>query len=793
LFATITFPACSSSSDPAAPGADATAPAVTASPGDSTFSGASIVVTLSATDNTDPAPVIYYTTDATIPTDMSTVYAGPITVNATTILRFFAKDSLGNASAVQLRGYTKTSNPFEVQWAASGHGDIVGEPFRHWDEDGSVSTSCARCHTGDGFADYAEDGVTNAAAALPLGHYCDTCHTTPPLTRYSDLLTYTALEPIAFPSAATASLWGDSNMCISCHSGRSSTVQVDAKIAGDPGGPYTFTNIHYYAAAASYFGTETKGGYEYAGEEYAGRNNFPSHNPAQQTCVGCHLRVEQPVADHNFVPQVSDCTSCHSGTSFETLSGPPVKNHDAIEAGKDDLLDEIQDYAANVIGVWIAYDGGGYPYFFTDTNHNGVADSGEPGYNQFDESLLKAAYNYQVASKDPAGFIHNGTYIRQILHDSIADLGGTPTIAAPGRPGFDNLNANKSEQWHVSGHAASAGEPFRHWDGDGEVPASCAKCHTSTGFIDYVADGTVDSAAPLGKLVGCSTCHGNANLFADSSTRYDDLVTNSRLEPVLFPSGATATMSGPSNICMTCHQGRESGLSVDALAANSTVQTPTDYDSYSFINRHYYAAAAILFGSEVTGGYEYLGEVYKGRNLYTGHNNLNKCVQCHMRGVQDHHFVPEIADCDSCHQGITDFTQLGKPFGNPNVDFDGDLVGESFQDEIDGMAANLLLGIQAYAMTGLPQASPVVYAPHSYPYWFKDSDGDGLLTPGEDSFANRYNDFDRTLLRAAYNYHSAQDPASDIHNHEYVLQTLYDSMDNLDDGMFNNSVTGLRP
>ena len=36
--------------------------------------------------------------------------------------------------------------------------------------------------------------------------------------------------------------------------------------------------------------------------------------------------------------------------------------------------------------------------------------------------LLKAAYNYQVVSKDPGGYTHGGKYLIQLMHDSIYDL-----------------------------------------------------------------------------------------------------------------------------------------------------------------------------------------------------------------------------------------------------------------------------------------------------------------------------------------------------------------------------------
>ncbi|MCB9883788.1 MAG: chitobiase/beta-hexosaminidase C-terminal domain-containing protein [Planctomycetes bacterium] len=776
-------------------GKDRTAPTVSAVPAGMVVTGANVAVTLLAVDNKDAAPLIYYTTDLSEPTTASTLYVGPITLTTTTILKFIAVDATGNTSSEELEGYTFAASALAQQWAASGHGDITAEPWRHWDGDTEVSTSCAKCHGEGGLKDYGEDGTVDNPGGLPLGLACSDCHTAPPNTLYDDLVTYPSMDPIAFPSADSVSLWGDSNLCMACHQGRSSAVQVDEAIAATPGGPYNFINIHYYAAAATFFGTETQGGYQFTGADYVGRNVFGSHPPELQTCVGCHMRGNNK--DHHFMPEVADCTGCHAGASFETLGGSPADNYTAITTGHAELLAAIQAYATNTIGTSIAYNAGAYPYFFVDDNGNGVADANETTrYTFFDATLLKAAYNYQMVAKDPGGYIHNGVYIRQLIDDSITAVGGTPTSAAPGRTGFDLATANKTEQWRLSGHAHATSEAFRHWDGDPEVPTSCAKCHTSTGFADYAADGTVDNPVARGELVGCSACHDNLNLFGNTDTRYDNLVGNPALDPVTFPSGATQTLSNASNICMTCHQGRESGDTVANASPNTVMQAPTDYDSYDFINRHYFAAAAILFGTDVTAGYEYGGQTYVGKPAFAAHGTTkNTCIGCHGRGVADHTFQVQIADCNTCHAGIASFEDIKLP--GANVDYDGDGTAESFDAEIKGQAANLYTAIQAYAAAGgavgLPQAAHIIYVPGSYPYWFHDTDMNGMLSPGEDDFANRYRDFDDNLLRAAYNYHCAQDPCSDIHNHKYVLQTLYDSIDQLDDGMLNGSITGVRP
>jgi hypothetical protein len=190
-----------------------------------------------------------------------------------------------------------------------------------------------------------------------------------------------------------------------CHQGRSSKPTVDARIAA---GNLSFSNIHYFAAAATLFGTEVQGGYEYAGRTYRGRNAFTAHTafgaPDLTTCAGCHVRS---AAGHTFLPPVATCTACHAGTTFPTLAGSPQINSSQIVQLKDQLLGLLT--ASGVVAL------DGFPYFQNITT----------------EQQLKAAYNWQVADKEPCGYIHNGIYIRQLLFDSIADMGGTPVVPRP--------------------------------------------------------------------------------------------------------------------------------------------------------------------------------------------------------------------------------------------------------------------------------------------------------------------------------------------------------------------------
>ncbi len=746
------------------PNPDTTPPVLTANPAEGWFA-ANVNVDLTAVDDRDPAPVIYYTMDLTTPDETSPMYTAPIPVAADTVIKCFAMDASGNMSAIQTLGYVIASFELKQQWAESGHGMIANEAWRHWDEDGGVQESCARCHSAEGFRDYAEDGTVDTVAPLPLGLACNGCHENAPNTLYDDLAMFPEMEPVVFPSGETATLNGNSNMCMACHQGRASTDSVDQSIENDPAGPYSFINIHYYAAAATMFGGEVRGGYQYEGMEYQGKNVFPSHPESAKTCVGCHMQGDD--ANHTFAPDVDSCTACHGGTSFETLGGSPSANYAAIQTLLVELYAAIQDYADD-LGFPIVYDDHAYPYFFNDLNGNGMGDPDEINYGnryvQFDAALLKAAYNYQVGEKEPCGYIHNGTYVQQILYDSTMDIDGSPSVIAPGRTGFDVDNASATQQWQLSGHGDRYGEAFRHWDEDGEVPTSCAKCHSTPGYLDFLEDGTVDEAAALGSTIECLACHESANLFANTRTNWDaqDDAGSGPLLDVEFPSGETASLDGPSNMCMACHQGRESGDDVQAVIDDDAGVGP-----YTFINIHYYPAAATMFGGDVRGGYEYAGEDYDGQNTFPAHPGTYKtCVGCHMDSDANHTWEPSLDTCTACHGG-TSFETLG--FG----------VGQAY-DDIQVMLGELLDSIQTYATDVI--GVDIGYDSHAYPYFFKDLDGDGEIGEDEANFGNRYVDFDATLLPAAYNYQVGQkDPCGYIHNADYIRQLLYDSISDLGD------------
>ncbi len=651
--------------------------------------------------------------------------------------------------------------PFADEWAASPHNDTEGEAFNHWNEEdpAEVPTDCAKCHSTPGYIDHlGADGSTSNVvdAPAPIGTtvQCHACHNQVTLTKTS----------VVFPSGIELTNLGDEARCMECHQGRASAVSVDQRIA-DAGltddldtvsEDMGFTNIHYYAAAATQYGTLAKGGYEYGGLAYDARfDHVPSHN----TCIECHdmhtlqIKLEECQACHTDVESTEDLVNIRMAGSLVDYDGDGDMEEGIffeIEGVRDTLYSAMQAYTLEVGGKMIAYNELAYPYFFIDTDADGTLSEAEAtGDNRFDAwtaRLAKAAYNYQVSRKDPGMYTHGGKYIIQLLYDSIQDLNSA--IAAPA----DVAALHRIDH----GHFAGSEEAFRHWDGDGGiVPGSCAKCHSATGQPEFINEGVVTSQ-PASNGLSCGTCHNDVQNF----TIYE--VTGVR-----FPSGATVSFGerdSAANMCLNCHQGRESTVSVNNLIRD----LPGDEvsENLRFLNIHYFAAGATLFGTEVKGAYEFADREYTGFNEHVG--TFNSCTECH----DTHALQIVIDDCGECHEGADTLEGL-RTIRMTDVDYDGDGdVTEGVYGEIDTMRDKLYAAIQVYAAE--TAGMPILYDAHAYPYWFGDADGNGRVNDDEGGFAA----WTPNLLRAAYNYQDSQkDPGGFAHNSSYVLQILYDSIE----------------
>ncbi len=332
------------------------------------------------------------------------------------------------------------------------------------------------------------------------------------------------------------------------------------------------------------------------------------------------------------------------------------------------------------------------------------------------------------------------------------------------------------DAWRKSGHGDYTAEAFNHWNEaeDGATPVvskSCARCHSTPGFQDYIgADGSpaevTDADAPIGTAIECAACH-------------NPVATN--LSHVIFPSGVKIEDLGPEARCMTCHQGRESNESVhkmiaDAFGEGVAIEPDTVQEGIGFKNIHYFAAGATLNAGRTRGGAQYDGKSYDWRFRHVP--GRDTCVGCH----DPHSLEIRLEACSECHMNeagkVEDLKNI-RMMSSMATDYDGD--GDKVEGiyyEIDTLRDALLASIQQYATDkGL---DAICYDSAHYPYFLIDADGDGACAADD----VKYTMFTARLAMAAFNYQlSLKDPGAFAHNGKYVIQLLFDGIEDLNAGL----------
>jgi len=378
--------------------------------------------------------------------------------------------------------------------------------------------------------------------------------------------------------------------------------------------------------------------------------------------------------------------------------------------------------------------------------------------------------------------------------------------------------------------ASGAAWAHYNWDqvtGTGNR-ASCQRCHTSTGASNFMTSPTAYVAAnntfshlsgwgaaagsPQNELLYCWGCHSNAgkgilrNPGAITET-YSPATSGDPATTVSYPD-----ISG-SNVCMTCHLGRETG---------EVIKNDQDEDGVrSFVNSHYLSAGGQLFG---TTGYEYAGVSYANLSFFAhdkvgsaaapGTGTNGPCAGCHMSTPNSHSFLPVTKNtsgaitaitstaCATCHRG------------------DRALTPTDLSTEEEGYQAALS------ALVAALDGQNIYFYP-AHPYFYKDSNNNnifdlgedinrnGVLDAGEDvnsngmldkgvdndvtsglssdaftGWASIYGfDFWKDVMGAAFNANLLiHDPGGYVHNRIYSKRLIRDSIDFIYDGLLNNNV-----
>ncbi len=656
--------------------------------------------------------------------------------------------------------------PFYDEWRGSAHADYTAEAFTHvFDDDNptQIPTFCARCHSTSGIQDYlGADGsaveVVDVSHTLGSAVECAACHN----AGTEDL------DFVTFPSGVTVEGLGSEAICMTCHQGRTSGDDLDTEfatlgIADTPdavNGDLSFENVHYYPAGATLFAGQVRGGYEYPGQVYDWRFR---HVSDANTCIGCHDQ-------HSLELKLDACSECHgdisSGDDARDIRSIVSNSRDYDGDGdtdegifyelrglRDALYDSLQQYADDQ-GLPDICRGNAYPYYFTDTDGFGgecsTADANYGNrYTSWTPRMIAAAYNHQLASVDPGNYAHNAKYTIQLLHDSLQDLNA----------GLDNPKDLSALDRDDPGHFNGAGLAARFWDQDEAVESSCSQCHAGQpGLEFYLQYGVGLQNEEPDNGLECETCHVNPTTTNIGEIRQVSSVTFSN--GITFEDASSTTL-----LCATCHSGSATKATVDAREGDP-----------GFVNIHYRAAAASFWGAEVEAGYQYDGKTYAGPWGHLPDLPGNECTTCHVPGSNDHTFLVGDAfqaSCTVCHGSAAGPEDIRGFQRTDDYDNDGD-AAESLRDELATLADALFAEIVA-------ESNDTLCRGDRYPYFFNDTNGNGVCEPEEVSFPNQYDGWTPALMKAVYNWQFwYTEPGAYAHNFEYMAQLLIDSIEDLE-------------
>jgi hypothetical protein len=342
---------------------------------------------------------------------------------------------------------------------------------------------------------------------------------------------------------------------------------------------------------------------------------------------------------------------------------------------------------------------------------------------------------------------------------------------------------------------------------------ACNQCHHGLGSIDYQKDrqGTEEAQVLWGdSTVTCVTCHDphkdqnrmgkNVRIPVKLSynSRFVDAAKNPRGGINKFMDGTdlkymngTDLPLGNGQLCLFCHQGRESGLTVykAILAARPAPADPNfPYTNpnelirgtgISFVNPHYLDSGALLWGRNA---WEYIfpGDPPQTQTYSEGiptHQELN-CTGCHMSTANatntegGHTWKPQVETCKQCHVQVPEITKFSdiRPF--TPVDYDGDGFFGTVFEEIgtitpgappDGSTGTGLFGQLVAAL----KAQGILYNPDVYPYFNSSTDPFPSFTA-----------WTTNTLSAAFNLSWTYKSGACVyyHNSKYVVQILHDSL-----------------
>lgn len=504
-------------------------------------------------------------------------------------------------------------------------------------------------------------------------------------------------------------------------------------------------------------------------------NSTHAKVPGAPTCYTCHNPTTPPMPHPGYplstVKQV--CVTCHNSSFNPPFPQPRVAFHQDFLATPDICITCHNQHSLQIIPAGLPK-----PHF------NSVTSISNPNYT--------AMY---VTSRTKCNYCHGTPLWFQ----------DPPTLPA----------AQARTQWAASGKGDVTsipwkGDPTHNWKATGTQGADaatttsqdCVRCHTSTGFVQYSKSG-YHNISPVGvasdktsEPLTCNACHNSDQEVDPFSVRSVDNVTayynysSAATKKLIvkfdqffgykpFFNPPVPVTNGGSNLCISCHAGRQSGATIKAAAAAGL-----NFSNASFMNSHYMTAAGSLYQS--TGFYFYTSTRYLPGNAAKSHQQAGTdpvyglpggsngpCAACHMNSSPPKHsYKPLTRDADG---KITNF--------EATVCYQCHQYDVTFiQQQEDGFLGSLDALQYVLKQKG-------IYYSATYPYFFK-SEGPYTTANAFKDWNSVYPDKGANVMGATFNFNlMKRELGAWAHNPVNTKRLLWDSIDFIDDGIMNNSTS----
>jgi len=256
-------------------------------------------------------------------------------------------------------------------------------------------SSCARCHSNEGFIDYVTLGSANENGyENPTAISCTTCHDMHTTFDFEGegydyaLRTLRGVDLIVDPSY-NINYQGTSNLCANCHQPRTATP-VDS---GD--GTFKVTSTHW----GPHHGPQTTMLEGIQGAEFAGTIEYPTAGSGPHrtgsSCTQCHMGETTGEIDgnHTWIPTETACATCHPSGSPEHVDG--------LEENMETLLVLLEE-----VGIL----------------HVDEEGAVHPVPETYSITEAHAAWNYLFVAEDASKGAHNPDYAKALIVNSIEVL-----------------------------------------------------------------------------------------------------------------------------------------------------------------------------------------------------------------------------------------------------------------------------------------------------------------------------------------------------------------------------------